>query len=101
MTVRNTAAILGDGLCYCWGHFLGWKPYMLALVGQPSLHRYYACMVYWNKGALWRNCRLKKCKTSFFPVCVFLYSRYSLKKWWGKVLWLLWIGRARHPGPFF
>ena len=21
-------------------------------------------------------------------------------RWWGKVLWLLWIGRARHPGPF-
>ena len=31
---------------------------------------------------------------------VFLYSRYSLKRWWGKVLWLLWIERARHPGPF-
>ena len=73
---------------------------MLALVGQPSLHGYYACMVYWNKGALWRNCRLKESKTSFSPVFVFLYSRYSLKRWWGRVLWLLWIGRARHPGPF-
>ena len=29
-----------------------WKPYMLALAGQPSLHGYYACMVYWNKGHL-------------------------------------------------
>ena len=38
------------------------------------------------------------------PLCsllgVFLYSRYSLRRWWGKVLWLLWVGRARHPGPF-
>ena len=25
---------------------------MLALVGQPSLHGYYACMVYWNQGHL-------------------------------------------------
>ena len=100
MTVHNTAAIFGIGLCYYWSHFLDWKPYMLALVGQPSLHGYYACMVYWNKGALWRNCRLKESKTSFSPVFVFLYSRYSLKRWWGRVLWLLWIGRARHPGPF-
>ena len=65
---------------------------MLALVGQPSLHGYYACMVLWNKGALWRNCRLKKCKTSFSPFCVFLCSRYSFKRWWEKVLWLLWVG---------
>ena len=42
-------------------------PYMPALVGQPSLHGYYACMVYWNKGALQRNCRQKQYKTSFSP----------------------------------
>ena len=23
--------------------------YMLAFAGQPSLHGYYACMVYWSK----------------------------------------------------
>ena len=45
----------------------------MLLVGQPSLHGYYACMVYWNKGALWRNCRLKESKTPFSPVYVFLY----------------------------
>ena len=33
-----------------WG-FMMWKPYKLALVGQPSLHGSYACMVYWAKGA--------------------------------------------------
>ena len=71
MTVHSIAAIFGIGLCYYWGHFLDWKPYMLALVGQPSLHGYYACMVYWNKAALWRNCRLKESKTSFSPVFVF------------------------------
>ena len=45
MAVHNTAKLFGDGLCYCL-FFLGWKPYMLALVGQPSLHGYYACMVF-------------------------------------------------------
>ena len=39
--------------------FIGGKPYMLASVGRPSLHCDDACMVYWNKGALRRNCRLK------------------------------------------
>ena len=23
-----------------------------------------------------------------------------MKRWWGKVCWLLWVGRARHLGPF-
>ena len=50
----------GFGFIFSWGFFLDWKPYMLALVRQPSLHGYYACMVFWDKGALWRNCRLKK-----------------------------------------
>ena len=48
---------------------------MLALVGQPSLHGYYACMVYWNKGAPRRSCRQKQNKTSFSPFLVFLFSR--------------------------
>ena len=33
---------------------------MLALVGQPSLHGYDAYMVFWDNGALRRNCRLQK-----------------------------------------
>ena len=53
-----------------WG-FMIWEPYMLALVGQPSLHGNYACMVYWAKGALRRNCRHKQCKTPFSPYCFF------------------------------
>ena len=48
---------------------------MLASVGQPSLHGYYACMVYWNREALRRNCRLKQRETSFSPYWVFLFSR--------------------------
>ena len=85
---------------FVFGLCVYWEPYMLAILRQPSLHGYYACLVFWAKGALWRNCRLKQCETSFSPSGVFLCSRYSLKRWWGKVLWLLWVGRARHPGPF-
>ena len=57
----------GHYLCNLWGEhskihkvanmyfviflrFFMWEPKMLALVGQPSLHGYYACMVYWNQG---------------------------------------------------
>ena len=60
--------------------FLVWKPYMLALAGQPSLHGFYACMVCWNKGAFRRNCRQKKCETSVSPYWVFLFSRNPTKR---------------------
>ena len=35
----------------------------------------------------------------FSPLFVFLLSRISGCLWGGVVLWHLWIGRARHPGP--
>ena len=72
---------------------------MLASVGQHSLHGNYAYVVYWAKGALRRNCRLKRCKTSFSPYWVFLFSRNPSKIFCGLIFWHLWIGRARHPGP--
>ena len=65
---------------------------MLALVGQPS-------MVYWDKGALRRNCRLKQREASFSPYCFFLFSRNPTKRFWGLNFWHLWTGRAKHPGP--
>ena len=40
---------------------------MLALVRQPSLRGYDACMVNSGKGALRRNCRQTNYKTSFSP----------------------------------
>ena len=76
-----------------------WKLYMLALVRQPSLRGYDACMVYSVKGALRRNCRQTKHKTSFSPFWIFLFSRNLTERFWGLILWHLWIGRARHPGP--
>ena len=72
---------------------------MLALAEQPSLHGYDACMVYWTKGALRRNCRQKQRETSFSPLWVFLFRRNSMERFWGLVLWHLWVGRAKHPGP--
>ena len=35
----------------------------------------------------------------FFSFLGFSVSRNSTKYVWGLVLWYLWIGRARHPGP--
>ena len=71
----------------------------LALVGRPSLRSCDACMVYWVQGALRRNRRQKYCKTSFSLFRVFLLSRNSKVRFGGLVLWFLWIGRAKHPGP--
>ena len=82
-----------------FGEYYVWKLYMLALVGQPSLHGYDACLVFSVKGALRRNCRQTKYETSFSPAWVFLFSRNLTKRFWGLILWHLWIGRARHPGP--
>ena len=72
---------------------------MLALAGQPSLHGCDACMVHWTEGARWRNRRQKDGKPSFSPSWVILLGRNSMERFWGLVLWHLWIGRAQHPGP--
>ena len=72
---------------------------MLALAGQPSLHGYDACMVYWTKGAPRRNCRRKQNKTFFFSFFVFLFSQNSRERYWGSILWHLWKGSAKHPWP--
>ena len=47
------------------------------------------------------NGRLTNRKTLFHRFCFFglLVSRISFFRFWGKILWYLWIGRARHPGP--
>ena len=71
MAVHNTTFIFGNWVCYGEDISFGWKPYMLAFVGQPSLRGYYACMIFCDKGALRRNCKLKKCETSISPYWVF------------------------------
>ena len=73
---------------------------MLALVGQPSLHGNYACMVHWAKGALRRNCRHKQnMRPLFLLYGFFLFNRNFTKRFGGLILWHFWAGRARHPGP--
>ena len=46
LAVHNTTFLSGVWVYFSWEFFLGWKLYMLALVGQPSLHGCYACMVF-------------------------------------------------------
>ena len=46
-----------------------------------------------------RICRQKYRKTSFSPIFVFLFGQNSRVRFWELILWYLWIGRARHPGP--
>ena len=79
--------------------YLVFKLYVLALVRQPSLRSYNACMVSRVTRASRRNCRLTDGKTSFSSNNVFLISRNPLKRFWGLVSWYLWIGRAKNPGP--
>ena len=40
-----------------------------------------------------------KVRPLFSPYEVFLFSRNSLKWFWGLIFWYLWIGRAKNPGP--
>ena len=65
------------GICLC---FMVREPFLLASVGRPSLHGDYACEVYWTKGAIRRNCRLKQRETSFSPYWVFLFSGNPTKR---------------------
>ena len=72
---------------------------MLALAGQPSLHGYYACMVYWNKGHSGEIAGINNMRPLFLLNGFFLFSRNPTKRFWGLILWHFWPGRARHPGP--
>ena len=38
-------------------------------------------------------------KPLFSPSRVFLFSRKSRVRFWGRILWHLWIGRGKHPWP--
>ena len=72
---------------------------MLALVGQPSLHGYYACMVYWNKGHSGEIAGKNNIRPLFLLSGFFCLVGIPAKRFWGLVFWHFWIGRARHPGP--
>ena len=96
--ITGKCAII-DGVIRCCAGYCWKLLHVHVLVRLPSLHDNHACMVNWNKGALWGNCRQIHGKTSFHPVWGFLLCRNSLYRFWGVILLVLWIGRARHPGP--
>ena len=66
-TAQYTACQICEEICGVYAV----KQYMLASVGQPGLHSYNACMVYWTEGASRRSCRQKQGETSFSPTRVF------------------------------
>ena len=89
---RKTASYF----CGSGSNSIGSEPCMLALAGQPSLHGYNACMVYWVKRALWRDCRQRGCETSFSPKWFFCLVGIQ---GYGSGVWHTGTGRARNPGP--
>ena len=54
---------------------------------------------------LGRSSWQRRCKTRYSPIVgfllpyTFLVSNRSLRFFWGLLVWMLSIGRARHPGP--
>ena len=71
---------------HCW-----MLPYMLAPVRLPSLHLYYACIVYLGQGGIPGKLQAKARQDLFFPSRVFLLCRNSLQRLWGVIVWHLWI----------
>ena len=72
---------------------------MLAWWGLLSLSGYDACLVIKPTRAPGGKSGLKYGKTSLSPLSIFLVSSHSLKFVLGCLVWHLWLGRARHPGP--
>ena len=99
LAVSNSVVFfLGGGIFVDWSLWIRrtfvWK-------GLPSRQNNDTYFVFWPKGALRVNGRLRNCKALFHPflsLCL-LVSRISCFRFWGTILWYLWIGRARHPGP--
>ena len=81
---------------FCLGVIVDWILWMrstLVWKRLPSLRNNDAYFVFWINGAPY--------KTLFSPFLFFglLVSRISFFRFWGNILWYLWIGRARHPWP--
>ena len=74
-------------------------PCMLAWWGLLSLSGYDAYEVIKPKGAPGGKYGQTERKTLTSPLFVFLVSKRSLLRFYGCLVWYLWIGEARHPGP--
>ena len=64
---------------------------------SPSLLGYDAFVVYRVKGHFGEFAG-KNIVRPLFLLLVFLFSQNSRVRFWCLILWLLWVGRARHPG---
>ena len=88
-------------------HFYGICYLQIALVtyGGPTPGNYYMHDVVSPNGAFWESSWQKQYKTRYSPLVgfllpyTFLISKRSLRLFWGLLVWMLSIGRARHPGP--
>ena len=83
-----------------WLRMCHWLPCMLAWWGLLNLSGYDAYGVIKLKGAPGGKHGQTKHETSSSPLLVFLVSKRSLMRFWGCLVWHLWIGEARHPGPW-
>ena len=75
---------------------------MLVAKWEPAPCYHDAYLVGFPKGGIWGGRAGKgHCKTTVSPrgTRVFLVSKRTLYLFLGEVVWMLHIGRARHPGP--
>ena len=82
-------------------YWLLWMRSTSVRIGLPSLlnsDTYFVFLDHWGTLEEWR---VNKSSDLISPLSVFhlLVSRISFFRFWCKILWYLWIGRARHPGP--
>ena len=84
-------------MVFIWVLLLG----MLVAMREPTPCYHDAYSVGIPKGACGGKGRQNHCKTTVSPLlkCVFLVSKRTLYFFWEVVVWMLHIGRARHPGP--
>ena len=88
-------------------HFYGIRVLLIALVtyGGPTPGNYYVHDVVTPKGAFGENSWQMHGKTrcslpvGFLLPYILAAFKKSLRFFWGLILWMLSIGRARHPGP--
>ena len=77
----------------------------LVTYGEPTPGNYHMHDVVRPNGAYWESSWQKQYKTRYSPIVgfllpyTFLVSDRSLRFFWGLLVWMLSIGRARHPGP--